>query len=213
MENIVWGFSGKVKSEHMLIKGNSSINEFLKREFSQSPITVLGVGNILLSDEGLGVKAVHYLKKWYKFEPQINLLDGGTLGLDLINFLLGTEKLIIIDAINGKGIAGTLYVFDREEEIRKFFKRKVSPHEGGIQEVLAWFELMGKPIKEIVIIGAQPYTIETGLELSPVIQKVFHKIIEKVLFYLNKWNVKAIKREKPISDESSFSQSFFKNEL
>ena len=161
-----------------------------------SPIAVLGVGNVLLSDEGFGVRVLQELAKWFDFEPQIRLIDGGTLGWDLLNFLQGVEKLILIDAIDGKTIPGTFFVF-KNEEVKKYFKRKVSGHEAGIQEVLAWFDLMGKPIKEVTVIGVQPQSLETGLELTPLVEKLVPKAVEEVLKQLQEWNIKVIKRAEP----------------
>jgi hydrogenase maturation protease len=159
-----------------------------------SPIAVLGVGNVLLSDEGFGVRVVQHLMKWYDFEPEIRLIDGGTLGWDLLNFLQGVEKLIVVDAIDAKTVPGTFFLI-KNEEVKKYFKQKVSGHEAGIQEVLAWFDLMGKPIKELTIIGVQPLSLETGLELSPLIKKFVPKAVEEIVKQLNDWGVKALKRE------------------
>jgi hydrogenase maturation protease len=160
-----------------------------------SPIAVLGVGNVLLSDEGFGVRVVQHLMKWYDFEPSIRLIDGGTLGWDLLNFLQGVEKLILVDAIDAKAVPGTFFVI-KNEEVKKYFKRKVSGHEAGIQEVLAWFDLMGKPIKEVTVIGVQPQSLETGLELTPLIKKFVPKAVDEILKQLSQWGVKAIKRQK-----------------
>jgi len=161
-----------------------------------SPVAVLGVGNVLLSDEGFGVRVVQHLMKYYDFEPQIRLIDGGTLGWDLLNFLQGVEKLIVVDAIDGKTIPGTFFVF-KNDEVVKYFKRKVSGHEAGVQEVLAWFDLMGKPIKEITVIGVQPQSLETGLELTPLIEKMVPKAVEEVLKQLQNWGISYRKRTSP----------------
>ncbi len=161
-----------------------------------SPIAVLGVGNVLLSDEGFGVRVVQHLMKWYDFDPQIRLIDGGTLGWDLLNFLQGVEKLIVIDAIDAKAVPGTFFVL-KNEEVKKYFKRKVSGHEAGIQEVLAWFDIMGKPIKEITVVGVQPQSLDTGLTLTPLIEKIVPKAVDAVLNQLSQWGVKAIKRTEP----------------
>ncbi len=160
-----------------------------------SPIAVLGVGNILLSDEGFGVRVVQHLVKWYDFSPQIRIIDGGTLGWDLLNFLQGVEKLILVDAIDGKAVPGTFFVL-RDDEVKAYFKRKVSGHEAGIQEVLAWFEIKGKPIKNITVVGVQPLSLETGLELTPLIQNLVPKTVEEVIRELKKWGIEVKKREK-----------------
>ncbi len=70
---------------------------------------MLGVGNVLLSDEGLGVKALEELKKTFKFPPNVKLAEGGTLGIDLLYLIEGFEKLLLIDAVLGGNPPGTLY--------------------------------------------------------------------------------------------------------
>ena len=163
-----------------------------------SPIAVVGVGNVLLSDEGFGVRVVQHLMKYYDFKPQIRLIDGGTLGWDLLNFLQGVEKLIVVDAIEAKAVPGSFFVF-KNEEVKKYFKRKVSGHEAGIQEVLAWFELMGKPIGEICVLGVQPQSLDTGLELTPLVEKMVKKAVQEVIKQLSVWGVEAVKRKEPRS--------------
>ena len=79
-----------------------------------APVTVLGIGNIILRDEGFGVRAVEYLEEHYRFSPDVRLLDGGTLGPELLHFLTGTEKLLILDAVSGDGAPGTVYRFEND---------------------------------------------------------------------------------------------------
>ena len=118
-------------------------------------ILVLGVGNILLSDEGLGVRALELLRRGYEFPEEVSLLDGGTLGVDLLYYLEGTEKLLILDAVLGGKEPGTLYRFTGER-VRGHFRRKVSMHDLGMQEVLALMELRGRFPEEIVLLGIEP---------------------------------------------------------
>ena len=113
-----------------------------------------------------------------------------------MNFLQGVEKLIIVDAVDGKAIPGTFFVL-KNEEVKAYFKRKVSGHEAGIQEVLAWFELFGKPIKEVTVIGVQPQSLETGLELTPLIKKLLPKAVDEVIKRLKEWGVEVKKRSHP----------------
>jgi len=156
-------------------------------------ITVLGVGNILMQDEGFGVRVVERLLAQYTFSDNAQVLDGGTLGMELLRFLLGTDKLLLIDAVSGGLPPGSLYQFSHDE-VKAYFKEKVSMHELGIQDVLAIMDVMEKPIQEIKILGVQPLTIETGLDLtSPIAEKV-ELIIEKILLILHEWQVEVVKK-------------------
>ncbi|HAK73215.1 MAG TPA: hydrogenase HupD, partial [Sporomusaceae bacterium] len=91
-------------------------------------ITVLGIGNILLQDEGFGVRVIERLGQRFTFSSDVQLLDGGTLGMELMRFLAGTEKLILVDAISGNQVPGTQYDF-RNDQVKAYFKDKVSMHE------------------------------------------------------------------------------------
>ena len=130
-----------------------------------APMTVLGIGNIILSDEGFGVRAMEYLAAHYRFSPGVRLLDGGTLGPELLHFVTGTEKLLILDAVAGDGAPGTVYRFENDA-VMAHFQEKLSSHEIGIQDVLAWLTVTGKAIPDVVVLGMQPYDLSAGLTLS-----------------------------------------------
>ena len=144
-----------------------------------SETVVLGIGNILLSDEGLGVRLVEELQKRGKLPPCVKLLDGGTLGFALLPHLDGVRRLIVLDAVRGGKKPGECYEFGKAE-IEAYFQAKLSLHQLGIKEVFAALELMGRPIEEITIIGMEPLTLEVGIELSRAVRKNFNRIVERV---------------------------------
>ncbi|QWK20307.1 MAG: HyaD/HybD family hydrogenase maturation endopeptidase [Hydrogenobacter thermophilus] len=149
---------------------------------------LLGIGNILLSDEGLGVRAVEELKSRFKFPPYVELMDGGTLGMDLLYFMEGFERLLVIDAVLGGNPPGTLYKFS-DGEVKAYFKRKVSAHELGFQEILALADLLGKRPNEIVLVGMEPESLNISLELSTTVKERLHLLIEEVLKQLDDWGI------------------------
>lgn len=153
-------------------------------------VLVLGVGNLLLSDEGLGVRAVEELKKRYSFPEGVELMDGGTLGIDLLYFMEGVEKLLIIDAILGGKPHGSLYKFKGDEALVYFKGKKLSAHDIGILEVLALAELTEKLPKEVVVLGMEPESLEISLELSPSIKKNFNRFLEEIIEQLKEWGIK-----------------------
>jgi hydrogenase maturation protease len=146
------------------------------------------VGNILLSDEGLGVRAIEKIKEDYVLPENVKLLDGGTLGIELLYFLEGSEKLIIVDAVKGGGPPGTLYKFSGDE-VKAYFKGKISAHELGIQEVLGIAQLTNKYPKEVVVIGMEPESLEVSLELSQTVKNNLERLIKLVIEQLKKWNI------------------------
>ena len=131
-----------------------------------APVTVLGIGNIILRDEGFGVRAVEYLEEHFHFPHDVRLLDGGTLGPELLHFVTGTQKLLILDAVAGDAPAGTVYRFE-DDAVMAHFQEKMSSHEIGIQDVLAWLTVTGRSIPNVVVLGMQPYELTAGLTLSP----------------------------------------------
>ncbi len=149
---------------------------------------ILGVGNVLLRDEGLGVRALELLRENYEFPEEVELLDGGTLGMDLLYYLEGTERLIILDAVSGGGPPGTLYRFT-DEEVKAYFRRKVSAHEIGIQEVLALLDLLEKPVKRVVVLGIEPKDLDIGTDLSPEVEGSLGDLIKATLELLREWGL------------------------
>ncbi|MBQ7704868.1 MAG: HyaD/HybD family hydrogenase maturation endopeptidase [Selenomonadaceae bacterium] len=152
-------------------------------------ITVLGIGNTILTDEGFGVKVVEYLRENYKFPDNVNLIDGGTLGVELQHFIIGTQKLLIIDSIDGGVEAGTTFHL-RDGEILKHFTQKISAHEIGIQDILTMLEITGKKIPCVELLGAQPYSLDAGINLTPQMQKLLPTFADKALEILKSWQVK-----------------------
>jgi hydrogenase maturation protease len=155
-------------------------------------ITVLGIGNILMQDEGVGVRVIEELLRQYSFPQHVQVLDGGTLGMELLRFLIGTDQLILVDAVNGDLSPGSIYQF-HNDEVKAYFKEKVSMHELGIQDVLAVMDVLEKPIGEIMILGVQPLTIDTSLEMTPIVSKAVDVIVKQVLLVLKEWQVEVVK--------------------
>lgn len=151
-------------------------------------VTVLGVGNILLQDEGFGVRVIEAIREMYRFIPDIQVLDGGTLGLELLPYLIDTDKLIIVDAVAGSLAPGEFYQF-RHTEAAAYFNASLSLHELGIREVLAGLEILEKPVADLVVFGIQPASLTTGLELSPLIKSKVMPVMKNIIAQLQDWNV------------------------
>ncbi|MFQ5617111.1 MAG: HyaD/HybD family hydrogenase maturation endopeptidase, partial [Anaerolineales bacterium] len=133
---------------------------------------VLGVGNILMQDEGVGVRTVEWLQARYAFTGEdgdaVEMLDGGTMGLDLMAYLEGVDRLLILDAVDAGKEPGELIEL-RGEAVPSFLGRKLSPHQIGVQDLLAAVRLVGCAPSEVVILGVQPEQLRVGLEMSPVV--------------------------------------------
>lgn len=150
---------------------------------------VLGVGNILLSDEGFGVRVVEALLQRFHFPEEVEVLDGGTLGMELMRFLEGAQRLILVDAVHGSASEPGYFHELRGDAVRLYFREKVSMHELGIQEVLASLEIMEKPIREIVVFGVQPDSLEIGMDLTVPVASRVEEAMERVVRQLEKWGI------------------------
>lgn len=140
---------------------------------------ILGVGNLLLSDEGVGVHVINEMMDMH-FPPDIELIEGGVDGLRLMNLVVGVDRLIVIDSVKGGGSPGSIYKFKPEDLVTHTDTSKMSIHQIGILEVIRLSGLVGK-LPETTIIGVEPKSIEMGMELTPKIQSKVPRIIELVL--------------------------------
>jgi hydrogenase maturation protease len=154
---------------------------------------LMGIGNILLQDEGVGVHVVKEIEKRYIFEPSIEIIDAGTLGLEIMYMLQdGVDNLIVVDAVLGGKSPGTIYVFRNEEVKKYYFKNKLSAHEVGFSEVLALLETIGKPVKEnLVLVGIEPVSFDVSLELHEKTASRMEDLIKIVLQELEKIGIRA----------------------
>ena len=157
-------------------------------QIKSNPIVLLGVGNILLTDEGFGVHVVNQLREDYVFNPPISILDGGTMGMELLTYMRGMTKLLLVDAINGGDAPGTVYEFPHEE-MNSYFTEAISVHEVGMQDILRIRALQEDPLEDAVVIGVEPESLELGLDLSETTQVVVKDVKERILAVLSSWNV------------------------
>ena len=156
------------------------------RNIPSPNITILGVGNELLSDEGVGIHAIKELQK-KGLPSEIEVLEGGTDGFGLLNIITSTEHLIVIDSLKGGGKPGSIYRFHIDDAPSCPDLFKTSVHQIGILEVINLSSLIGNT-PDTVVIGVEPKELKTGMTLSPEIKKKIPRIIELVLEEIKKIN-------------------------
>lgn len=142
---------------------------------------MLGVGNLLLKDEGVGVHVARRLLDM-DLPPRVEVLEGGTAGLDLLDAIEGREKVIVVDAVQTGQPPGTLYRFSRDD-IEERPKQRMSLHDIDMTDLLKLSDLLGgeKPA-EVVVIGVEARDIETAsMELSPEIEAQVPTLIDLVI--------------------------------
>lgn len=143
-------------------------------------VLVLGVGNLLLKDEGIGVRVVEALEQRYRFPEGVELLDGGTAGMELMSAMADRDHLILVDAVR-TGAAPATVVRLAGDEVPAFFRTKVSPHQVGISDVLAALTITGEKPANVVVIGVVPKDLGTGLEMSPEIEGRVEELMDRVV--------------------------------
>jgi len=151
-------------------------------------ILVLGLGNILLQDEGLGVRAVERMAARYQLPPDVQVMDGGVMGLDLLPYLEGISHLLITDAVQTGQPAGSLVRLEGEA-IPAALQVKMSMHQVGLQELLALAGFQGTLPEQVVLWGLEPASLEWGLELSAPIAAQLDALADAAAGELRAWGV------------------------
>lgn len=141
---------------------------------------ILGVGNLLLSDEGVGIHAVRRLLEREDLPDEIQIVDGGTAGLALMVYLEDVGRLVIIDAMETGGPPGTLVRLSGNQ-IPAYMALKVSPHEITLPDFLAAAKLRDLYPREVIVWGVQPESMEVGIDLSPALAARLAELVDRVV--------------------------------
>jgi len=155
---------------------------------SSKQIMILGVGCILYSDEGFGVRVIEEIQKRYEFADNVSIVDGGVLGVNLLGVISQPDHLIVVDAIRNRGKPGDLYRL-AGEQIPERIRAKNSLHQVDFLEALTLCQALDK-VPETVIFGVEPEDIETlSIELTPKIRVKMDAVVEMVLAELDRLGV------------------------
>lgn len=149
---------------------------------------VLGLGNILNRDEGLGVFCLEPLRARLGSGCRVELLDGGVMGMSLLPLVEDCSHLLILDAVDAGMPPGTIRDLARDE-IVLFSRRKLSWHQLSFQEVLQFASVRGRLPGHLHLIGAQPADLSTGVGLSPEIESVLPGLVERAAGVLKDWGL------------------------
>ena len=151
-------------------------------------IKIIGIGNTLMTDDGVGVFTVQELARRFEFPENVELIDGGTKGIELLPYLEGSSKLLFIDAVNFGEYPGYIGEIDKDR-VAEYFQTKLSVHQIALPDMLGAGMFLGSLPEDIYLIGIQPKSIELGYGLSPVISEKLDSFIERIIEKLNSWGV------------------------
>ncbi len=139
---------------------------------------VLGIGNILLRDEGFGVHCVRRLQAAYQVPDNLEILDGGTAGIMMAPFMESVQTLYVIDTINLPAAPGTIRCFSDQEIRAGNIQGMMSPHQVGLLEILALCRLRDRAPETVELITVVPADLSTGLELSAELRPRIDAVID-----------------------------------
>lgn len=149
-------------------------------------ITILGIGNTLYSDEGIGIHSLPFLEEIFERDENVEVIDGSTDGMKLLAPVEDTDHLIIIDAINAGKEGGTIITL-RGDEIPAYFGIKMTVHQLGFQEVLLAAKLRDRYPKNIVMIGMQPTSLELNVGLTENNRSKLPELVHLIKKQVEEW--------------------------
>lgn len=137
---------------------------------------IFGAGNLILSDEGFGVHCIKYLEDNYIFPEEVELFDGGTLGIMVTHKIEEADRVYIVDTVETPGAPGEVFRFEKEDIMLNRLPVKLSPHQIGIQEMLFISEMRGGCPPRVSLLGVIPETLDAGNELSATLGERLPKV-------------------------------------
>lgn len=150
---------------------------------NEAKVLVLGIGNLLIGDEGVGCRAAEELNRRYTFPPTVECVDGGTAGFELLTMIDDKEHLILIDALKNDQPPGTVVMVEGEH-VPKAFLARTTPHQLGICDVLAAAQLSDTMPRHLTLYGIEPKHLDVGIGLSPEVEAGMEKTIGAVVTQL-----------------------------
>jgi hydrogenase maturation protease len=147
---------------------------------------VLGLGNLVHADDGVGVHAIQALQQDSRVPPGVVLLDGGTQGLGLLHHISGVRRLLVVDAIDAGEPCGTLLRF--EGKALHGLPGKTSVHQLGFADMMIALQLLGESPGEVVVFGVQPESTEWGAELTQSVANALAPLVDQVVAQLETWD-------------------------
>lgn len=160
-------------------------------------VVVVGIGNVLNTDDGLGPFVARSLQGGWDLAGDAEILDAGTPGLGLISLLHGAQAAIFIDAVRDQGSPGDVKRYDRSGIVKGGVKTVMSPHEPGLRDALVTMELQGGGPSDVTLWGTIPKSIEMGTFLTDAVRVSVPKIIEGLLGDLRRLGVEARRLDTP----------------
>ncbi len=166
-----------------------------------SKIRILGMGNILMEDDGLGPFAVRVLQAGYEFPDGVEVQDVGTPGLDFAPYIDQAAAVIVIDTVSSDGPPGSIKRFDKTQMLAKPLPKRTNPHQPGLRETLMVAELTDSSPDEVIVIGVIPESTGNVARLGDAVRAAVPDVVEAVIAELRRLGVEPVRRAVPLDPE------------
>jgi hydrogenase maturation protease len=144
------------------------------------PLLVLGLGNVLLEDDGVGAAAVARLLERYDAPPGVRVLDGGTLGLSLLPYLESADAVILVDAVRTDDAPGA-FVRLTGDDVAPAVATRLSPHQVGVADLLDSARWIGRYPRKVLLLGLVPQSMELAVGLSESVRPALPTLVERIV--------------------------------
>jgi hydrogenase maturation protease len=160
-------------------------------------IRVLGLGNVLMSDDGFGPFVIRVLEATYDCPEGVDFVDAGTPGLDLTPFLLGTDAVVFVDTVTSRGVPGEIRLYDRDAILKVPPQARTGGHDPALKEALLTVAAAGGGPSRVTLVGAIPEWVATGVSLSPRLEAAVGPAVLAVVDALAGLGVHLVRKNHP----------------
>ena len=160
-------------------------------------INVLGIGNVLMGDDGFGPAVVRAFDAAYQAGPDVDVVDIGTPGLDLMPWFADVDRLVIVDTVKSSLPPGTMRLYDKGDVLRHAPSVRVGPHDPGVKEALLTLEFAGRAPREVTLIGVVPARTDLALNLSPSVEAAIAPAVQALVDALERFGARVTCRPGP----------------
>ncbi len=164
-------------------------------ENTEKKIGIIGIGNLLLSDEGFGIQTLHHLEETYVFPDNVILMDAGTAAIYMTPFLEECDPILAIDVVDLQDEPGSFHFFTMDDVKAGTFQTKMSPHQLGLLEMVEICKLRNSAPEHIEYYCVVPGSLETGMDLSPAVAPQVQEVAEKIIARLTDFGLVVSRRK------------------
>ena len=160
-------------------------------------VRIIGIGNVLMGDDGFGPYVVKTLEALYEFPADVSVVDAGTPGLDLSPFLMNADVIIFVDAVKTSGEAGSVRTYGREDLVRSGVTPRLGPHDPALAQTLTTLDLAGAGPKAVLLVGAVAQRTTMGAGLTQAVRLAVPAAVERVVNLLAVFGLAPVARKTP----------------